>query len=67
MGLEYIIKKANARMELVRKVAGASEEDLKTIYFLFITAPLVKRGHDQHMAIHLLLFHHLMDQSEQSR
>ena len=33
-----IVKKANARMELVRKVAsfGASEDDLKNIYFLFV-------------------------------
>ena len=31
----------------------------------FITAPLVKRGSDQHMAILLLLL--LLDQSEQSR
>ena len=37
-----IVKKANARMELVRKVAGfgASEEDLKTIYFLFVRSIL---------------------------
>ena len=37
-----IVKKANARMELVRKVAGfgASEDDLKTIYFLFVRSLL---------------------------
>ena len=31
---------------------------------IFITAPLVKRGRDQHMAILLHLLHHLLDQSE---
>ena len=37
-----IIKKANARMELVRRVAGfgAAEEDLKIIYFLFVRSLL---------------------------
>ena len=37
-----IIKKANARMELVRKVAsfGAPEDDLKNIYFLFVRSLL---------------------------
>ena len=37
-----IVKKANARMELVRKVAsfGTSVDDLKTIYFLFIRSLL---------------------------
>jgi hypothetical protein len=37
-----IIKKANARMELLRKVAsfGASLEDLKTVYILFIRSLL---------------------------
>ena len=37
-----IVKKANARMELVRKVAsfGASEEDLKNIYILFVRSHL---------------------------
>ena len=37
-----IIKKANARMELVGRVAGfgASEEDLKIIYFLFVRSIL---------------------------
>ena len=37
-----IVKKANARMELVRKVAsfGASEDDLKTIYFLIVRSLL---------------------------
>ena len=38
----YLVKKANARMELVRKVAsfGASEDDLKNIYFLFVRSLL---------------------------
>ena len=33
-----IVKKANARMELLRKVAsfGTNPEDLKTIYIVFI-------------------------------
>ena len=37
-----IVKKANARMELVRKVAsfGASQDDLKNIYFLFVRSLL---------------------------
>ena len=37
-----IVRKANARMELVRKVAsfGASVEDLKTIYDLFVRSLL---------------------------
>ena len=37
-----IVKKANARMELLRRVAsfGASIEDLKTIYILFIRSIL---------------------------
>ena len=37
-----IVKKANARMQLLRKVAsfGASEEDLKNIYILFIRSLL---------------------------
>ena len=37
-----IIRKANARMEIVRKVAsfGASVSDLKTIYFLFVRSQL---------------------------
>ena len=37
-----LVKKANARMELVRKVAsfGASEDDLKDIYFLFVRSLL---------------------------
>ena len=37
-----IVKKANARMELVRKVAsfGTSVDDLMTIYFLFIRSLL---------------------------
>ena len=37
-----IVKKANARMQLVRKVAsfGASVDDLKNIYFLFVRSLL---------------------------
>ena len=37
-----IVKKANARMELVRRVAsfGTSVEDLKTIYILFVRSHL---------------------------
>ena len=38
----HIVKKANARMELLRRVAGfdASVEDLKQIYFLFVRSQL---------------------------
>ena len=38
----HIVKKANAKMELLRKVAsfGAKVEDLKTIYILFIRSQL---------------------------
>ena len=38
----HIVKKANARMELLRKVAsfGAKVEDLKTIYILFVRSQL---------------------------
>ena len=37
-----IVKKANARMELLRRIAsfGASIEDLRIIYFLFIRSHL---------------------------
>ena len=37
-----IVTKANARMELVRKVAsfGASEDDIKNVYFLFVRSLL---------------------------
>ena len=37
-----LVKKANARMQLVRKVAsfGASVDDLKNIYFLFVRSLL---------------------------
>ena len=37
-----IVKKANARMKLVRKVAsfGASQEDLKNVYVLFVRSLL---------------------------
>ena len=38
----YIVKKANARMELIRKVAnfGPSREDLKNLYVLFVRSQL---------------------------
>ena len=38
LNTKNIVKKANARMELLRRVAsfGASLEDMKTIYFLFV-------------------------------
>ena len=38
----HIVKKANARMELLRRVAsfGAKVEDLKTIYILFVRSQL---------------------------
>ena len=38
----YVVKKANARMELLRKVAsfGTPQDDLKTIYILFIRSIL---------------------------
>lgn len=41
-GIAELVWKANARMELVRKVAsfGASVEDLKTIYILFVRSLL---------------------------
>ena len=42
LNTKNIVKKANARMELLRRVAsfGASIEDMKTIYFLFIRSLL---------------------------
>ena len=42
LNTEEIVKKANARMELLRKVAGfgAPLEDLKTVYILFIRSLL---------------------------
>ena len=38
----HIVKKANARMELIRKVAsfGAKKEDLKNLYILFVRSQL---------------------------
>ena len=38
----HIVKKSNARMELLRRVAsfGTSSEDLKTIYYLFVRSQL---------------------------
>ena len=38
----HIVKKANSRMELLRRVAsfGTSVEDLKNIYFLFVRSQL---------------------------
>ena len=37
-----LVKKANARMEILRRVAsfGASDEDMKTIYFLYVRSLL---------------------------
>ena len=42
LNTKSIVQKANARMELLRRVAsfGASVEDLKTIYFLFVRSHL---------------------------
>ena len=42
LNTKNIVKKANARMELLRRVAsfGASQEDMKTIYFLFVRSHL---------------------------
>ena len=42
LNVKDIVKKANSRMELLRKVAsfGASIEDMKTIYFLFVRSHL---------------------------
>ena len=42
MNTNNIVKKANARMELLRRVAsfGASLEDLKLIYILFVRSHL---------------------------
>ena len=42
LNTKKIVKKANARMELLRRVAsfGASLEDMKTIYFLFVRSHL---------------------------
>ena len=41
---EFIVKKANKRMELLRKIShfGANWEDLKNIYILFIRSLLVE-------------------------
>ena len=38
----YIVKKANARMELIRRIAGfgANKEDLKQLYILFVRSQL---------------------------
>ena len=38
----HIVKKSNARMELLKRVAsfGTSVEDLKNIYFLFVRSQL---------------------------
>ena len=46
LNVKNIVKKANSRMELLRRVAsfGASIEDMKTIYFLFV------RSHLEHSA-----------------
>ena len=42
LNIQNIVKKANSRMELLRRVVnfGVSVEDLKTIYFLFIRSHL---------------------------
>ena len=42
LNTEYLVKKANARMQLLRKVASFSPplEDLKTIYTLFVRSIL---------------------------
>ena len=42
LNTKNIVKKANARMQLLRKVAsfGASEDDLKNIYFLYVRSQL---------------------------
>ena len=42
LNVKNIVKKANSRMELLRKVAsfGASIENMKTIYFLFVRSHL---------------------------
>ena len=48
-----IVTKANARMQLVRKVAsfGASEEDIKNIYFLFVRSLLEQSATVWHSSI----------------
>ena len=42
LNTEYLVKKANARMQLLRKVASFSPplEDLKTIYKLYVRSIL---------------------------
>ena len=42
LNTKNIVKKANARMEILRRVAsfGASDEDMKTIYFLYVRSLL---------------------------
>ena len=42
LNTQNIVKKANARMELLRKVAsfGAPLEDLKIVYFIFVRSQL---------------------------
>ena len=49
----YIVRKAFARMELLRKVAsfGASKEDLKTIYVLFVRSQLEQNAVVWHSSI----------------
>ena len=48
-----IVTKANARMQLVRKVAsfGASEEDIKNVYFLFVRSLLEQSATVWHSSI----------------
>ena len=42
LNIQNIVKKANARMEIIRRVSsfGASTEDLKTLYYLFVRSHL---------------------------
>ena len=49
----YIVRKANARIELLRRVAsfGASKEDLKTIYILFVRSQLEQNSVVWHSSI----------------
>ena len=48
-----MVTKANARMQLVRKVAsfGASEEDIKNVYFLFVRSLLEQSATVWHSSI----------------
>ena len=48
----HIVKKSNARMELLRRVAsfGTSSEDLKTIYYLFVRSQLEQSSDVWHIS-----------------